>query len=106
MRHVQRKGLAAVSWVQAGGGTVKLTVTVDVPMTVEQLAGLFAELDDDSQARFFVEVAKAMATWTLHERYMQAIYIGRHLRDCTCSTEDARELLREIVGAMAPAGGT
>ena len=32
---------------------MKLTVSVDVPMTLEQLAGLFVELDADSQAKFF-----------------------------------------------------
>lgn len=80
---------------------MKLQVTVDVPMTLEQLAGLFVELDDDSQAKFFVEVAKRMQTWTPHERDMQEFYIGRHLRDCSCSTEDARDFLRNIVDAMA-----
>jgi hypothetical protein len=80
---------------------VKLSVTVDVPMTLEQLAGLFVELDDDSQAKFFVEVARLMGTWTAHERNMQEFYIGRHLRDCSCSTEDARDFLRNIVDSMA-----
>jgi hypothetical protein len=79
---------------------VKLQVTVDVPMTLE-LAGLFVELDDDSQAKFFVEVARLMSTWREHERYSQQYAIGRHLSDCQCSTEEARELLRNIVGAMA-----
>ena len=79
---------------------VKLTVTVDVPMTLEQLAGLFVELDDDSQAKFFVEVARLMSTWTPHDRNMQEFYIGRHLRDCSCSTEDARDFLRNIVDSM------
>ncbi len=81
---------------------MKITVAVDVPMTLEQLAGLFVELDDDSQARFFVEVARLMGAWTPHERNMQKFYIGRHLRDCSCSTEEGRDFLRDIVGAMAP----
>ena len=80
---------------------MKLTVTVDVSMTVEQLAGLFVDLDDDSQAKFFVEVARLMQSWKPHERDMQLLYIGRHLRDCGCSTDDARDLLRNIVTAMA-----
>lgn len=81
---------------------MKFTVTLDVPLTLEQLAGLFADLDDDSQARFFVEVARLMQGWDPHSRNMQATYIGRHLRDCACSTEAARELLTEIVKAMQP----
>lgn len=82
---------------------MKLNVTVDVPLTLQQLAGLFVELDDDSQAKFFVEVASLMQSWTPHERNMQAFYIGRHLRDCACSTEDARKLMMDIVDAMRPA---
>jgi len=31
---------------------------------------------------------------------LQEHYIGRHLRDCACSTEDAREMLRNIVNSM------
>lgn len=81
---------------------MKLTVTVDVPMTIEQLAGLFVELDDDAQAKFFVEVARLMSTWTEYERYMQVDYIGKHLRDCSCSTEEARDFLRSIVESMNP----
>jgi hypothetical protein len=80
--------------------SVKLRVEVDVPMTLENLASLFAELDDDSQARFFVEVDKIMQGWTPHERNMQAFYIGRHLRKCECSSEGAKEMLMEIVAAM------
>jgi len=79
---------------------VKLNVTVDVPLTLDQLAGLFVELDDDSQAQFFVKVAALMQTWTPHERNTQAFYIGRHLRDCACSTDDARELIEEIRESM------
>lgn len=81
---------------------MKLNVTVDVPLTLDQLAGLFVELDDDSQAQFFVKVAAHMSTWTEHERNMQAHYIGRHLRDCKCSTEDARELVSAIAESMRP----
>jgi hypothetical protein len=79
---------------------VRLNVTVDVPLTLDQLAGLFVELDDDSQAQFFVKVAALMQSWTPHERDMQAFYIGRHLRDCRCSTEEARDLVSAITEAM------
>jgi hypothetical protein len=84
---------------------MKLNVTVDVPLTLDQLAGLFIELDDDAQAQFFVKVAALMQSWTEHERNMQAHYIGRHLRDCRCSTEEARELVTEIFRSMQPVAG-
>lgn len=81
---------------------MKLNVTVDVPLTLDQLAGLYVELDDDSQAQFFVKVAALMQSWTPHERNMQAFHIGRHLRDCRCSTEEARELVNAIAESMQP----
>lgn len=84
---------------------MKLQVTVDVPMTVEQLAGLFSELDDDAQARFFVEVARVMQSWSVLARYSQPFDIGRHLRDCTCSTEEARDLIRAIADGMQAKAG-
>jgi hypothetical protein len=86
---------------RACGVAMKLNVTVDVPLTLDQLAGLFIELDDDSQTQFFVKVAALMQSWTPHERNMQAFHIGRHLRDCKCSTADARELVAEIYDAMS-----
>jgi hypothetical protein len=41
---------------------VKFTTTLEVPLTIEQLAGLFADLDDDSQAKFFVEAARLLGS--------------------------------------------
>ena len=79
---------------------MKFTTTLDVPLTIEQLAGLFADLDDDSQAKFFVEAARLLGSQ--HVRNTQAFYIGRHLRDCACSTEEAREFLTGIVESMRP----
>lgn len=79
---------------------MKVTVTVDVPMTVERLAALFVELDVAAQAKFFVEVARLMSTWTAYERGVQTFFVGRHLRDRKCSTDDARNLLRNITDVM------
>lgn len=67
---------------------MKFTTTLDAPLTIEQLAGLFADLDDDSQAKFFVEAARLLGS--------------QHVRDCACSTEEAREFLTAIVEAMQP----
>jgi len=81
---------------------MKMQVTVGVDFSLDQLASMFAELDDDSQAQFFVKVATIMQTWTTYERDMQSFYIGRHLRDCACSTEAARDLVTAIHEAMQP----
>ena len=80
-------------------GKVKFTTTVEANLTIEQLAGLFADLDDDSQAKFFVEAARLFGSQ--HVRDTQAFYIGRHLRDCGCSTEEARDFVRGIAESMA-----
>lgn len=65
------------------------------------LARAFCRLDDDGQAQFFVEAARIMATWAGAGMDMQAHYIGRHLRDCECSTPGGRELVRLIADASA-----
>jgi hypothetical protein len=53
-----------------------------------------------------VYVARIMSTWDgfgSASAYMQASFIGRHLATCECSTEEARELIRNIADAMVPA---
>lgn len=67
--------------------------------TPEALADLFCDLDDDQQARFFVRAAAVMDGWGFGKLDMQAIYIGRHLRTCACSSDGARELVRTIADA-------
>lgn len=72
----------------------------DVPdAMIRQLAESFCDMDDDQQAKFFVEVARIMNAWGGAKLYTQAYYIGRHLRTCACSTDDARELVRLIADA-------
>lgn len=73
---------------------------VEIETTVEFLAKGFCDLDDDAQARFFVEVAREMSTWSGAGRTMQAHYIGAHLRECACSTLEARDFIEEISFGM------
>lgn len=80
------------------------TVEVDVDMTT--LAKIFWGMNDDQQARFFVEVAR-IAKEDLEKRnassygaHMQWHYIGGHLRECDCATDEARSMIREISHAM------
>ena len=82
---------------------MKLMVEVNVPLDVEHLARLWLELDDDSQAQFFCIAAKiANNEWAKprHSIESQAFYIGRHLRECACSTTAGRELVANIYQAM------
>lgn len=75
-----------------------MKVAATIELNVEQLAAAFCELDDDTQAKFFVECARLAATWPPHVDQFYAV--GRHLRTCNCSTPEARELIRRIVAGM------
>jgi hypothetical protein len=77
---------------------IEMTSTVDI--SVELLAKLFAELDDDAQCKFFVEAAKHGEQWGEFKAEQQWQRVGGHLRNCKCSTEAARELIRSIAYAM------
>lgn len=76
-----------------------ITTTVEVELSIEQGAAWFSELDDDSQAKFFVEVARIAEGWT-HNSNMQWWLLGGHLRNCSCSTEAARDMIRTIAEGM------
>lgn len=66
------------------------------------IAARFCELDDDHQAKVFVNIAKIMDSWPRGSfaRHSQAHFIGGHLRNCPCSTDEARELILEIADAI------
>ena len=87
---------------------MKIRITTEVELTITQAAAWFAELDDDQQARFFVELAAVAAKWD-HEPLAdlkQWERVGVHLRDCACATDDGRNVIRGIAAAMeAGAGG-
>lgn len=91
---------------ESGGAVSKfdqLRELVESLTEAEALAEEFCKLDDDTQAKFFVHVARIMSTWDgfgSASAYMQASFIGRHLATCECSTEEARELIRNIAAAM------
>jgi hypothetical protein len=78
---------------------MKLSVDVDLKLTPETLAAAFCDMDDEQQAQFFIEAARIAETWTSSSRHMQWFYVGRHLKTCTCSTEDARAMVRDIASA-------
>lgn len=76
---------------------VSITTTQEIELNIEDVAKWFANLDDDSQAKFFVEVDRAADSWP--KSYLKAeqwYRIGSHLRNCECSTDGARVLIRNI----------
>jgi len=83
----------------------QLKQLVETLASPESLAEQFCELDDDAQAQFFVHVARIAATWpptqfAADAAGWQAGEIGKHLKTCSCSTEEARDFVRNIAAAM------
>ncbi len=69
--------------------------------TVREIAELWCAMSDDGQAQFFEEAAKVMRAWeSPGASAMQPLYIGHHLRDCGCISDDARELVADIYRHM------
>ena len=76
-----------------------MKLSMDVQLTPMQLAEAFCEMSDERQAQFFIDVARISATWS-GGAGMQWFSVGRHLRNCECSTEEARDLVMEIAEAV------
>lgn len=81
--------------------TIEITSTTTTRTTITPLlvAEMIAALDDEQQAQVFIELAQIAATWT-HRTCMQWFSVGRHLRNCACSTEEARDLVRDIASGI------
>ncbi len=77
-----------------------MTLTLDVKLTPEQIAEAWCDLDDEGQAQFFIECARIAAKWRPDSNFQQWFSIGRHLRDCECSTEEARGMVRDIAAPL------
>jgi hypothetical protein len=73
---------------------------IELTMTVEQLAQAFCDFDDDHQAKFFVACAKIAETWEPEARISQWRHVSRHLRDCACSSVEAREMVVDLGYAL------
>lgn len=77
--------------------TTKTVIAIDMKTAAEW----FANLSDERQADFFVEVAKAAQQWDCQGRWSSQFWlVGRHLRDCSCSTDEARELVEELAKGL------
>jgi hypothetical protein len=76
-----------------------MKVSIDIDLTPEQLAQVFCSWDDERQAQFFIECARISSGWDSGIG-MQWFSVGRHLRNCACSTEEARDMVTEIAEAI------
>lgn len=83
--------------------STEITTTVKIDLDIKTAAQWFSALSDEQQADFFVEVAEAAKQWQCQGHWgYQFWLVGRHLRDCKCSNDDARQLVREMADGMAP----
>ena len=71
----------------------RVQMTTEIDLDIETGAKWFAALDDDQMCRFLVAVAKEAEAYPVHPDN-QWYYLGGHLRNCQCSTEAAREMVR------------
>lgn len=76
-----------------------MTFTVDIKLTPRQVAEAFAELDDEGMADVFIQVAEISKAWP-HRGQMQWHMVGRHLKTCSCSTYEAREMVSDIAEGL------
>ncbi len=73
----------------------KVMLKSEVEVDLDMLAECFAALNDDEQTQFFVKVAEIAKSWPFRGE-SQWWYIGSHLRNCECSSEEARDMIRSI----------
>lgn len=84
-----------------------MKIEVQLDLTPAQLAQAFCDLDDEQQAQFFIDAARiARETWEAPATFLQWREVGKHLATCACSTDDARELVRDIAEGMDAAPGS
>lgn len=73
--------------------TTEIRTTVTINLDIETAAKWFASLDDDLMCKFLVAVAEEAKNYPgLPEN--QWFYLGDHLRNCECSTDAAREMVK------------
>lgn len=73
-----------------------ITVTTEIDLDIKTAAKWFAHLSDDEQCRFLVAVAEEAKAYPSNPDN-QWYYLGGHLKSCSCSTEEAREMVRRWV---------
>lgn len=72
---------------------------VEIDLTIEDAAKWFCSLGDDEMADFLIRVeAESRKFEGMPET--QWAYLGGHLRNCECSNEETRDMLRSWVWHM------
>lgn len=77
---------------------MEIELRTKVEVTVDVLADVFCALDDDAMCQFFVKVHERASKVPTFDN--QWYYLGGHLRNCECSNDGTREMLRNIVHYM------
>lgn len=70
---------------------------IELKLSPSDIAGAFAEMADEDQAQFFIEVSSQMESWGHDKKQIQLLNIADHLRKCSCSNTDTRDMLRDFV---------
>lgn len=70
-----------------------ITVTTEIDLSIEAAAKWFAGLDDDQMCQFFVAIAAEAERWPPQNRDNLWYHLGKHLRTCECSTQEARDMI-------------
>lgn len=73
----------------------RVEIKTEIDLDIKTGAEWFCDLSDDEQCKFFVEVARIMDGWP-GGGDSQLYYIGGHLKNCKCSTPEAREMIRAL----------
>lgn len=72
---------------------MKIEVTTEIEIDIATAAKWFAALDDDSMCKFLVAVAEEAKSYPSNPDN-QWYFLGGHLKNCECSTNEAREMVR------------
>jgi hypothetical protein len=70
-----------------------IKVTTEIELDTATAAKWFAALDDDEMCKFLVAVAEEAKSYPSNPEN-QWYYLGGHLKNCECSTDEAREMVR------------
>ncbi len=74
----------------------QITVTTKIELDISTAAKWFAALNDDEMCNFLVAVAEEAKEFSGNSDN-QWYYLGGHLKNCECSTNEAREMIRSWV---------
>ena len=70
-----------------------IKVTTEIDLDIETAAKWFANLDDDQMCKFLVAVAEEAKQYP-SDPSNQWYFLGGHLRNCACSTDEARQMIQ------------